>query len=37
VADRDKIYAWRAPAAVSASSPHLLALENFTCESLAEA
>ena len=46
VADRDKIYAWRSPA-VSASAPasmpasgsstQLLALESFTCESLAEA
>jgi hypothetical protein len=37
VAARDKIHAWRPAAAVSASSPELLALESFTCESLAEA
>jgi acyl transferase domain-containing protein/acyl carrier protein len=39
VADRDKIYAWRPPAAaVSVSSPQqLLALESFTSELLAEA
>jgi acyl transferase domain-containing protein len=40
VADRDKIHAWRSPAPpplVSGSSQKLLALESFTCESLAEA
>ena len=40
VAERDKIYAWRSASPVSAapvSSQQLLALESFTCETLAEA
>jgi acyl transferase domain-containing protein len=38
VPDADKVYAWHPPASVAARpSPGLLALETFTCESLAEA
>jgi acyl transferase domain-containing protein len=40
VAEQDKIYAWRSASPVSAapvSSQQLLALESFTCETLAEA